>query len=175
MGMPKVLWSEYGAWLLSRVGFRRRGYILLMDQLHITPFSFVIARDRNRATDGVLLREEFYRENEVDYGVHDHRDDCHVLEMLVALAIRIEEEYTGEGSGSRPDIIFWEMIQNLELDAYDDREFDSEEVEYILDRWMEREFDYNGHGSIFPIRRPIRDQRDVEIWSQMNEYLMGRQ
>lgn len=175
MGMPKNLWSEYGAWLLNRVGFHRRGYVLLMDQLHITPFIFVLARDGNRATDGVLLREEFYRENDIDYGVYDHRDDCHVLEMLVALSVRIEEEYTGDGAGNRPDIIFWELIQNLGLDVYDDREFDSEEVEYILDRWMEREFDYNGRGSIFPIRRPIRDQRDVEIWSQMNEYLMGRE
>lgn len=175
MGMPKDLWNEYEMWLLNRVGFHRRGYSRLMDQLHNTPFIFVLARDGNRATDGVLFREDFYLEGDINSGVYDHRDDCHVLEMLIALAIRIEEEYTGEGADGHPGIIFWEMIENLGLDLYDDQNFDSKEVEYTLNRWMYREFREDGWGSIFPIKNPIRDQRDIEIWSQMNEYLMGRQ
>ncbi len=169
--MGAQLWDEYGIWLVNHVRLRKIGYSRLMKQLHDTPFIYILERDRNRADDGISLREEFYREKDIDIGVYDHRDDCSVLEMLVALAERIEDEYTGDPGKSHPELIFWEMICNLGLDIFDDRHFESDEVEYVLDQWMDREFLSDGAGSIFPVSNPIRDQREIEIWSQMNEYL----
>lgn len=169
--MGAQLWDEYGIWLLNHVRFHKKGYSHLMRQLHNTPFIFVLARDENRADDGIVLREEFYREKDIEAGVYDHRDDCSVLEMLVALAIRITDEYIGDPSETHPETIFWEMVYNLGLDVFNDRYFDADEVSHILDRWMTRDFLYDGTDSIFPVNRPRRDQRKIEIWSQMNEYL----
>lgn len=173
--MGAQLWNEYGIWLVNHVRLRKLGYSQLMAQLHNTPFTYILERDQNRADDGIILREEFYREKDIDIGIYDHRDDCSVLEMLVALSIRVNDEYTGDPSGeSHPEWIFWEMICNLGLDVFDDRHYESDEVEYILDRWMDRDFLYDGSGSVFPIAGPMRDQRRIEIWSQMNEYLTGK-
>lgn len=172
--MGTQLWSEYGIWLVNHVRLHKPEYSRLMDQLHNTPFTYILDRDVNRASDGIALREEFYREKDDDIGIYDHRDDCSVLEMLVALACRIDDEYIGDPSLSRPDLIFWEMVCNLGLDVYDDRHFDSTDVEYIIDRWLDRDFLPDGAGSIFPISNPRKDQREIEIWSQMNEYLTER-
>ncbi len=170
--MGTQLWNEYGVWLVNRVRLHKPGYSRLTSQLHNTIFKYVLDLDENRASDGIVLREEFYREKDIDAGVYDHRDDCSVLEMLVALAGRIDDEYIGDPGQSHPELIFWDMICNLGLDVFDDRHYEDDEVEYILDRWMDRKFKPDGSGSIFPINRiPRRDQRRIEIWSQMNEYL----
>ena len=172
--MGARLWDEYGIWLVNHVRFRKRGFTQLMEKLHDTEFIYILDRDRNRADDGISLREEFYREKDVDLGVYDHRDDCSVLEMLVALAERITDEYIGNPDDLRPDLIFWDMITSLGLGHMDDRRYNNQEVNYKLHRWMYRDFDYDGRGSIFPIENPRRDQREIEIWAQMNEYLMER-
>ncbi len=169
--MGAQLWDEYGIWLVNHVRLRKIGYSRLMKQLHDTPFIYILERDRNRADDGISLREEFYREKDIDMGIYDHRDDCSVLEMLVALAIRITDEYIGDPGSCHPEMIFWEMLRNLGLDFFNDGKFDSDEVEYVIDRWLDRDFEYSGRGSIFPLRHPYQDQRGIEIWSQMNGYL----
>ena len=169
--MGAQLWWEYGLWLVHRVGFRKFGYMQLMDQLHNTPFIYILERDQNRADDGIVLREEFYREKDIDIGVYDHRDDCSVLEMLVALAIRITDEYIGDPAEIHPEQIFWEMIGNLGLNWYRDKRYNDDDVEFILDDWLNRCFEPDGRGSIFPLKHPHQDQRRIEIWSQMNAYL----
>lgn len=169
--MTDRLWSEYEQWLLRRVGLSDNGYSRLFEQLQNTLFEIVLPGDRNRAMDGIVLRENFYDDWGVEDAVFDHRDDCHVLEMLCALAIRIEDDYVGDPSDPHPEWIFWEMLDNLGLTRYDDRDYDEELVHDILERWMERGFSYNGNGSLFPLDCPRRDQRRIEIWSQMNEYL----
>ena len=169
--MGAQLWDEYGIWLVNHVRLRKMGYSQLMKRLHDTPFIYILERDGNRADDGINLREEFYREKDMDVGVYDHRDDCSVLEMLVALAIRITDEYIGDPDENHPEWIFWEMIRNLGLNDFDDWQYDSKRVDMILNHWMYRDFSYDGRGSIFPVKDPRRNQRSIEIWSQMNEYL----
>lgn len=163
------MWSDYGEWLVNRIGFNRPNYILLMAKLHNTPFSFLVDRDDNRASDGESLRDDFG--NELGFRSVSFDKGCSVLEMLVALSIRMDWEYIGDPRDEHPEKIFWEMLCNLGLDKYPDGRFDETKIDIILRKWLDRDFNKNGYGSIFPLRNPKRDQTKIEIWLQMNEYL----
>lgn len=156
-------WEDYTFWLLDHVGFRIKGYDYLMSILNDTDYIWVLDRDENRADDGLRLRDE--------YGLYFDRP-CSVLEMLVGLAIRINNDYIGDPLDEHPEIIFWEMICNLHLDRFNDDHMDSDLVSRILNNWMNRRFSTTGSGSIFPqYSTTNRDQRKIEIWAQMVEYI----
>ena len=154
-------WLAYGDRLVDSIHARRRGYDMLFEQLHETAFIFILPFDSNREGDGLYLRKRM--------GIRDRRQ-CSVLEMLVAFSDRAFKEYFAGCVDTAADV-FWIMLHNLGLDGFADNVYDDVEVAEILDTWLNRRFDANGNGSIFPLRRTNRDQRDVEIWSQMNEYV----
>lgn len=152
--------------LLKYIGFKKfPKYTQLMEDLLSIDFEWADSTrmDYNRAVDGLVLREHLCS------NVSDLSDQCSVLEMLCAMAIRIEVEYLDEDASTHD--IFWEMLVNLGLEEFYDSNYDSHEVYYIIERWMYRQFDYNGSGSIFPLNEPRRDQRKIEIWAQMNDYI----
>jgi hypothetical protein len=39
---------------------------------------------------------------------------------------------------------------------------------------IHRYYQPNGHGGFFPLENPQDDQRHVELWYQLNEYVMER-
>lgn len=160
----------YYHWLLEQIHYygNKKPYNKLLDYLYRTPFWIVIPRDDNRMNDGLNLQTEF--ESMSGYQL-DRKYPCSVLEMLIALSIRIEEEYLSNMDELHPEHIFWEMIENLYLDDETDQVFDEENCEEILHNWMERDFEPSGYGSIFPLNEATKDQRDVEIWEQMMAYL----
>lgn len=169
--------GEYYLYLIDRISGRgqARGprHTLLLSYLFDTPFrwSYKIPTDANRAKDGQLLRDRYANETG-DYILYeDKKEACNVLEMLVALSIRIEEDITGDPGNDHPEKWFWTMIRNLRLDDVTDRRFDERKVLKILDIWMARGFEPDGKGGLFPLKRPNRDQRLVSIWDQMNYYL----
>ena len=47
----------------------------------------------------------------------------------------------------------------------------AQRIDDILDRWIERKFSRNGKGSPFPLKKPKKDQRKVELWYQMQGYI----
>ena len=169
------LWDSYGAWLIDRVGLRKKRYEDLLFELHNIPFRFSIPLDENRVADGLEIRDEYGLEMDFLSPVFKDRK-CSVLEMLVALAIRIECEYIGDPREEHPEKIFWEMIENLFDIERNWRlcgpEANFEFVHRTVDSWLDRRFSYDGKGSIFPLKNPDCDQRNVEIWGQMNRYLM---
>ena len=168
----KRVWDKYGQWLVRRVGFRRSGYSILMKELHNHPFHFFLRGDENRSEDGKYLRGDFIEENG-EGGIMIY-SECSTLEMLVAFAIRIDREYIGNPAEEHPEKIFWEMLRNLGLSRFNDNRYSSNDVNNILYTWQYREFEPDGVGSIFPLRFPKKDQRKIEIWSQMHEYLSER-
>lgn len=156
-------WDTYGRKLLrvSGAGYRRPGYAKLMDQLHNTVFIFSISMDKNREMDGLYLRRGLW---EVD------SRPCSVLEMLVGLSQRMNG-FLGWNGNDQSGNLFWEMLENLGLDRFTDERYSSKDVSLILNRWMGRRFEPNGVGGIFPIEITHRDQRGLEFWAQMNEYI----
>lgn len=165
--------NAYFSWLIDLIDIDETGrqYWFLTMTLYNKEFYWVIDRDANRAEDGKALRKKF--KEDISFDDYDIIEGpCSVLEMLIALAARFD----GNGSIDYDDRVnisenFWEMIVNLGLDMYDDGYFNEDEVDNILTIWMDRDFKYDGYGSIFPLDNPQTDQRQVEIWYQMQSYI----
>lgn len=166
----------YFDWLVDLVKFPEgRSYWKLFRLLYSTEFIVLVANDDNRALDGIDLRDLFIDSEDVLARLLPDPDweelPCSVLEMMAALSIRLE---TFEDRKSVSDW-FWVLIHNLGLEI-DDREFTNEDYSYIfdgLDILNYRQYNYSGLGGLFPIKNPTRDQRDIEIWDQMSDYLRG--
>jgi hypothetical protein len=47
-----------------------------------------------------------------------------------------------------------------------------EKVEIILEDLIWRTYRPNGQGGFFPLKNPQEDQTKIEIWYQLNEYVM---
>lgn len=154
---------------------RGPSYRKLLTHLHERDFVYTIPMDGNRAEDGTDLRYRFgYEHSYKGPVIASFLDDrpCSVLEMMIALAVRCEENIMDDPDiGDRTGQWFWNMIVNLGLGHMTDRYFDQVLVDNILDRFMERRHGPHGEGGLFTVRNPRRDLRFVEIWYQMNWYL----
>lgn len=174
-----VLYNKYFDWMCELVCderyFDRVPYIKLLSYLHTREFVYSIEMDGNRAEDGIDLRYRFaYEKGYDDSFTINHLDDgpCSVLEMMIALAIRCEEHIMDDPDiGDRTTQWFWNMIDNLGLDSMNDLYFDEEYTEVIIDRFLNREYDENGKGGLFTVKRCTHDLRTVEVWYQMCWYL----
>lgn len=153
---------------------RGLSYRKLLRHLHETEFRYSIPMDGNRADDGIDLRYRFgyehHYEGQMIASLLDHVP-CSVLEMMIGLSIRCEETMEDPDSGNRTGQWFWTMIVNLGLGHMNDRNFDPDYVDAVLQRFMDREYSPTGEGGLFTVRHPDRDLRSVEIWYQMNWYL----
>lgn len=147
-------------------------YRKLLMHLHSTEFIFVLPMDENRAGDGVSLRYRFALDQDQEE-LADYLDGpCSVLEMMIALAIRCEENLMDDLEiGERTGQWFWNMITSLGLGSESDISFDKRYVEDAIERFLYREYEPDGRGGLFTIRNSRRDLRDIEIWLQMNDYI----
>jgi hypothetical protein len=131
--------------------------------------------DSNRYEDGTDLRYRFgYIYNLDGSIITDYLDDrpCSVLEMLIALSIRLEEQIMNDPDiGDRTGQWFWDMIVNLGLGSMDDTKFNRKRTDIIVQRFLNREYERNGKGGLFTIEHCKEDLRDVEIWYQACWYL----
>lgn len=165
--------DAYFNWLYELVCGKRYSkelsYRRLLRYLHNVEFIFSIPMDENRAEDGIDLRRRFARtDEELEY----LSGPCTVLEMMVALAIRCEETIMDDASvGNRTGQWFWGMVVSLGLGAMIDSRFDNERVSYIVERFLNREYEPDGDGGLFHIKHVDADLRDIEIWVQMCWYL----
>ena len=158
--------DDYFDWLCSKVvdGYPDSSDEKLLRQLYSLPFVYVIANDSHRYDDGIGLRSlyRYETDNEVVW-----EGPCSVLEVLVSMAKMVGEDVLGTYyNDKRTYEWFWMMVDNLGL-----RGVGEVEVEGIVGTWVNREFDYDGRGSPFPLRKPPEDQRTVEIWKQICNYI----
>ena len=174
--MRDLMIDEYFEWLYDLVCGGRYAddisYRKLLTYLHDTEFRYHIPKDGNRAEDGKGLRWRFTRERGYRRTDCAGSEPCSVLEMMIALAIRCEENIMDDPRiGDRTGQWFWVMIQNLHLRFMTDDRFDEIEVRKRLDIFLDREYAPNGDGGLFIIHDCPRDLRDVEIWHQLCWYL----
>lgn len=173
------LHNQYFEWLCELVDNKKyaKGYSYkkLFAYLHNVNFNYLIAMDGNRDEDGIDLRYRFGSEN----GIHQAEiasildvRPCSVLEMMCALAIRCEETIMNDPDHDYgTDKWFWVMLENLGLESMNDICFDKREAMIIIDRFLNRDYEYDGKGGLFQLRHPPKDLRTVEIWYQMCWYL----
>lgn len=143
-------------------------YMDLWRLLHQVPFHVELQRDENRMGDAMELRRRFL-------GIRGNHFDSvqyiSVFEVLLAFAMRIDLEYVGTPGEKHPDRIMLEMIKNLGIDKFDGVQYGESFVRNKLNRWMYREYNFNGIGGLFPVRQDSRDQRLLEMWEQMLSYV----
>ena len=162
--------NRYFEWIVDLVG-NGESYRRLLLRLHQIEFIFLIPKDENRAKDGLDLRYRFALDSRM-MDAEDYLDEpCSVLEMMAALALRCEESVDDPLYGDRTSQWFWKMINNLGLGYMTDDRFDIDEVDYVIDKFLHREYSPDGHGGLFVIKRNRRDLRKVEIWYQLCWYL----
>lgn len=147
-------------------------YRRLLSYLNNTDFIYLIPMDRNREKDGIDLRSRYAYDKDLGYVPFSLNGPCSVLEMMIALAIRCEETIMDNPNiGNRTGQWFWEMIRCLGLGGMTDERFDEDKAAFIVDRFLKREYEPDGHGGLFIIRNCERDLRNVEIWIQLLWYL----
>lgn len=171
--------NEYFEWIYQLVCndkyYKRLSYRKLLYFLHDTEFYNIIELDRNRAKDGVDFRYRFGIE--CGYSREDVKRcldirPCSVLEMMVALAFRVEEQIMDDDRyGNRTGQWFWNMIVSLGLGGMSDAHFDWKYATNVMCTFLNRDYEPDGRGGLFTVEDYKRDMRDVEIWTQFMWYL----
>lgn len=171
--------EKYYQWLVSLVSddYHSKYYTKLLEKLYSTEFTWTMAMDKNRATDGIDLRVRFADENELllEENLYPLDGPCTVLEMMVALSLRCEETIMGDADfGDRTGDWFWGMVRNLGLQQMDNYNYDELKVNIAVQRLLNRAYQKNGEGGLFTVRDYrdwTDDLRNVDIWYQMLWYL----
>lgn len=170
--------AEYFNWLCGLIDNRRFGkdvsYIQLLSHLDDIPFRYTFELDENRYNDGISLRKRFASDHgfEPGYFAQVFTTPCSVFEMMVALALRCEETIMDNPAmGNRTGQWFWGMIVSLGLGHMSDERYDEEYIDYVVDKFLNRDYAPNGKGGLFTVRNTEIDLRRVEIWRQLMAYL----
>lgn len=168
-----VVDMEYYDWLLEQIDYYPGDDLdidIALGLMFSTPFRWSIKNDDNRAEDGLQLRSIFMDEEGWNTNPY-FEESCSVLEVLIALAIRIENDIMWDGETDRTSKWFWEMYNNLGFNKVDHSDYN-----FILNVFLDRKYDENGVGGLFPLTRSSRkqhkNQRKIEIWNQAQAYLM---
>lgn len=166
--------EQYFNWMYDMVFTKRAPlYIRLLRYLNSQEFTYNIRLDGNRADDGLYLRYRFKQENHLRAVDVDRylTGKCSVLEMMVALCLRIEEDIMDDPvKGNRIHKWFHVMLKSLGLLDMDDAYFDERYTDKVITRFLNREYEPNGAGGLFRIKDCPYDLRSVEIWYQMCWY-----
>lgn len=175
--------QDYFHWLCEQVHIdqEERSYWLLAKDLHKAEFYALVPRDENRVYDGLELREDYLS----SIGYPDYvqlMGECSVLEMMIAVARRIDFQTSdpyGDDGYDQTAYWFWQMIENLGLTDFSDDVYMQmngiDIVDNAIRQLVERQYEADGNGGLFPLRNASEDQRDVEIWYQMCSYLNEKQ
>ena len=163
----------YFAWLVSRVEpINRPDMTKLYEALFYREFQWILERDGNRAEDGVTMRKQFTNETGYILSDEEYHKPCSVLEMMVALAERCDNATMTDFDDREPWVWFDEMLKSLGLENMTDNVFNPEKVDDILTRFLERKYTQTGKGGLFYIPHAEHDMRKIEIWYQMNMYII---
>lgn len=176
---------SYFEWLKNIVDpFVDRGnHERFFEVLHSMAYVPILDLDHNREMDGVGLRDIYVRGYGIDCSeiglVLD--SPCSVLEFLVALAQRMDYIFSTTDRRYTTEL-FWEILHNIGLgyqettdDIFEENPEAFEDRVYLaFDRVLNRSYEPDGTGNLFPLKNPEEDQRNVEVWYQMNRYLVEK-
>ena len=172
--------TSYFRWLCHDIGMEYKGkyYGLMLGELYKNDFRVLksVPRDENRAKEGIRLRSDY--EDETGNSC-EKEGPCSILEMIIGISKRMNDllmTYDTEYDNTK--YYFWEIIRNLRLLQFDDSEFADQNytcevmIADICSKICNRTYDKDGFGGMFPLFGHAKvDQRKVEIWFQMHEYI----
>ena len=151
---------------------------ILLDTLYRIDFRWSVHNDDNRISDAIELRYNYQADCEV---TDDELEElllipCSIIEVICGLAIRMDEIMRDPDGGAHIDRWFWELISNLGMLEFTDENYERglwslQDVKKIGDIFMDRTYDELGRGGLFPRNVCYKDQRECELFEQMNGYL----
>lgn len=172
--MKDKIEKQYYNWLIARC-YKPKIYSELYRHMYHTKFDYILDLDGNRVSDGEQLRYKFGKVAGIDdFTIQRYLDykACSVLEMIVALALRLEITYMYDSnSDEHSDYWIRDMLISLGLEYATNTRYNYEQIDDILYRFMDRDFEYNGAGGLATVNDPPQDMRNVEIWCQMMWYI----
>ena len=168
--------TDYFEWMYELVSNGRFAtgltYRKLLTFLHEVEFTYFIPYDENRAAEGIALRYRYCFMHKCTNLECYLSGPCSVLEMMVALAIRCEENLMDNPElGDRTGQWFWEMITNMGLGSMNDTNYNEWLVSDVVGRFLNREYEPDGRGGLFRVKGWNRDMRTAEIWHQLMAYI----
>jgi hypothetical protein len=170
----------YLNWLIGLViDEEHSNYTELCGYLMSVDFRWSVPMDENRASDGVHLRLTFM--DQTGYSFDNLDAPCTVLEMMIALALKVSENVLWDGTNNWTPFIFWTMVENLDLLCYDNNYFwkmhgrIGQDLEAKIDNFLDRKYDKNGKGGLFlPTQKNFAIPKkwdQMEVWYQCAEWL----
>lgn len=171
-------WSGYFEWLVDWIDDGEHDDMLpVLSYLHKKDFDWSRLKkiDENRASDAVLLRVRYADEFDLLCEDEDLDEEPSVLEVLVRLAIDLEYNITGYPGEERPDIWFWEWLENLEIDGRcTGKGFSKSYLDDKIDTWLSGDISWTGKRSPFPLHHSHVNQKSKDIWGQLMAYVNER-
>lgn len=172
----------YFTFLYEKVGMNNRNgksYHHLAEAMFQREFYSSVKEDSTRLRDGLALRERYRKLLGANVEEAEAVGPCNLLEVLVSFAMVIEEDImTDDHEGDRTKVWFWAMIDNSGLYIYSDPTYEymdnATRVRRKLDVILDRTYEPNGEGGLFPIHNARADQRTVSMWYQANTWLSER-
>jgi hypothetical protein len=165
--------KAYFHWLEQQVrdeGRPTHTYSEVMEMMFSKEFVWTVPNDDNRVQDGLDLRLDFLDESEAPDSLRpEHLGPCSVLEVLIGLSRRLAFM-----AGGNPEGWAWQLVVNLELHRMADplSRTKQHQVNEKLDAVIWRTYRPDGTGGFFPLAWPDDDQTQIELWYQMNAYVM---
>lgn len=163
---PTQLDIDYYEWLVSQIHIPNgKDYGDLFSRMHNLEFVWTVPNDDNRVQDGADLRYEFADDKKSEINL----PAVTFLEVLVGLSRR-----TAFTAGGQAERWAWRLLKNLRLTKMSTplTEERSQMMDDILDSVIWRTYSPDGRGGFFPLNQPQEDQRKIEIWYQMNKYVI---
>lgn len=183
---PYFLGNSYLEWLESFTiderlpDDRRPSYNMLIKKLWDIPFHGSIGNDDDRGDEGLELRTRYNQilkrlSGRGEFHIPDIRDiygECRVLEMLIALSMRMYDLMQDMGVYNSVSRWFWEIMSNVGFDELDDDCYEEINGDYLVESMVTDILELHERRS----GRPggwfyVDDWREIEIWYQMHEYL----
>ena len=165
--------QQYYIWLTNWIPGWQQTHGKLLQALYETPFRVTLLMDENRVGDGLALRTRFVYETGrpiSDRETLKNRRPCGILEVMIALALRFEEEYMRNTEDEDPvGMWFAPMLDSLGLMGDGDGVFEKDQnrINLILLLFLDRAYAPDGRGGLFYIPGVQEDMREIEIWRRM--------
>lgn len=161
-----IHWLEYQ--LRDEHSNWKHSYWGVTEAMFARPFVQIVPLDGNRMADGMDLRVDYARLENIRPTLMPNLGPCSFLEVLVGLSRRLAFIGGGQAPGWA-----WHLMTNLELDLMSDPLTRPKErkVQGIMDTVINRTYSPDGTGGFFPLVRVEDDQTQIELWYQMNTYI----
>lgn len=160
---------RYFVWLMEKIpGVNRQEAKRMFEK----EFYAVIPNDGNRITDGYNLRQQYmFEKNEQLPSAEE--EPVTFLEVMIVLAEKMSYLMEDKLDPEVNDAGRWftEMLDHLGKPR-DRMKWDEYRWDDAMETVMNRMYSSSGAGGLFPRINPEKDQRKVELWYQMNGYLM---